>query len=123
MNTILIVVPVIIALGVLITFLTGDIFLKFAYKRKGYIVGWKGVFHGHYIPHWEVSRFVWMNDVVKIEQWGNPGNCCMISNVTEMGNIPNGNISFLGEIEDVGSFGHKGLNMFRIRFLSWDNAA
>jgi hypothetical protein len=47
----------------------------------------------------------------------------MISNVTEMGNIPNGNISFLGEIEDVGSFGHKGLNMFRIRFLSWDNAA
>ena len=94
-----------------------------------YPVGYKGLFVGLLIPHWEVGRFVWFVDGANTEQWGSPGNCCRLvvdegvfaSAGVEMNNgrtgAPAQHISFQGEILDIGAFGHLGICRYRIRVL------
>ncbi len=94
-----------------------------------YPVGYKGLFVGVLIPHWEVGRFVWYIDGTNTERWGSSGNCCTL--VVDDGVVasagvqmnkgrtgaPAQHISFQGEILDIGAFGHLGICRYRIKVL------
>jgi hypothetical protein len=93
------------------------------YEKSPYQIGFRGVMDGTLIEHWELGRFVWKNSVISHEKWGNPGNCCALEGYPRTyaqdrtGPATATDIAFVGEIVDIGAFGHKGILMFKIRYL------
>ncbi len=89
------------------------------YRESPFKVGYIGRFDGTYRPHWEIGHFVWENGIIRGEQGGNPGNYCIIEECPSLDQRKPTRLSFMGEITAIGSFGHRGMMMFKVRFLNW----